>query len=146
MSVIAYLNFRNKSEEALYFYEKALDGKEIRIMKLSELPEDPSYPLPEAEKNLVANASMKFAGGMLMLSDVPESMGMPLNKGNNVSLSVVIKDSEEAKKYFNNLSADGNVVMPLMETPWSPLYGMVIDKFGIGWQINVTDDAYFYNV
>lgn len=146
MSVIAYLNFRNESEEALHFYEKALDGKDIRIMRLNELPGDPSHPLAENEKNLVANASMKFAGGMLMLSDVPESMGMPLDKGNNVSLSIVIKDSEEAKKYFENLSVDGNVVMPMMETPWSPLYGMVVDKFGIGWQINVTDDSYFYNM
>lgn len=145
MAVIAYLSFKNQSEEVIKFYEKALNGYDVRLMKMSDLPKDPNYKLPKEEMGLIANASIKFEGGMLMISDVPESMGMPLNIGNNVNLSIVLKDSDVARCYFNNLAEGGSVQMPLMATSWSPLYGMVIDKYGIGWQINVTDDDYYYS-
>ncbi|TLG72503.1 VOC family protein [Culicoidibacter larvae] len=144
MAVIAYLNFKTESREAVKFYEEALDGYDVRIMTLGELPEDSEFPMDEATKALIANASVKFAGGMIMLSDVPEGMGMTFTPGNNFCVSIVIKDKVLAEKYFNNLAAGGQVIMPLMEVSWSPLYGALKDKFGITWQVNVAEDDYYF--
>jgi PhnB protein len=43
----------------------------------------------------------------------------------------------EADRYFNALTQGGKVTMPLNKTFWSPRFGMLEDKFGIGWMINM---------
>lgn len=146
MAVITYLTFRKNSQEVLDFYEKALDGTEKMVMTMSDLPEDPNYPMPEEDKGLIANASIKVAGGLLMFSDVPDSMADTFVEGSNLSVSIVDKDKELLTKYFNNMSEGAKVLMPLGQTPWSELYGAIIDKFGVRWQFNHSNDDYYYDV
>ena len=43
---------------------------------------------------------------------------------------------DEIKSIFNKLKEGGTVSMELQETFWSKYYGFVVDKFGIGWQVN----------
>lgn len=147
MAVIAYLNFVGNTAEVIDFYEEALDATEIKKVSFKDFPQDPNYPIPAEELDLIMNASMKFAGGLIMLSDVLPSMKEMADNftaGNNITLSVVLKDKEAIKTYFDNLSVGGTVSMPLTQTPWSESYGMLIDKFGIGWQFNCTSDDYYY--
>jgi PhnB protein len=53
------------------------------------------------------------------------------------SLSLAVAKEAEADRYFNALADGGQVQMPLGKTFWSPRFGMVTDRFGVGWMINV---------
>jgi PhnB protein len=71
---------------------------------------------------------------MVMASDGMAS-GKPDFKG--FSLSITAKNEADADKTFNALANGGNVQMPLTKTFFSPKFGMVADKFGVGWMILV---------
>jgi len=139
MSVIAYLNFNGNTEQVIEFYSRALLADGVKMVKFKDFPQNPNYPLPENELDLIMESSIEFAGGKIMLSDISPSMKGVMGEwvqGNNVLISVVIDDKQTLEEYFNNLSVGGYVIMPLSETPWSSCFGMVVDQFGIGWKMN----------
>ncbi|WP_239617946.1 VOC family protein [Cohnella mopanensis] len=149
MSAIAYLNFDGISEQVIEFYSEALNANEVKKVKFKDLPQDPNYPLPENELNMIMESSMEFAGGKIMLSDLLPSMKRvtgELVKGNNVLISLVIDDKQKLEQYFNNLSVGGNVMMPLSNTPWSSCFGMLVDKFGVSWKFNSDADKFLDKV
>lgn len=149
MSAIVYLNFEGNAEQAIEFYSEALSSNEVKKVKFSDLPQDPNYPLPENELNMIMESSIEFAGGKIMMSDILPSMKMvtgELVKGNNVLISLVIDDKQKLEEYFNNLSVGGNVMMPLSNTPWSSCFGMLIDKFGVSWKFNSDADKFLDRV
>ncbi|SIS39765.1 VOC family protein [Salimicrobium flavidum] len=87
---------------------------------------------------MVMNAEVALKNGhSFMISDVPPGIGMPFQKGNNISITITTDDKEEAKAIFGQLAEGGKITMELQETFWSPSYGSVIDRFGIEWQISV---------
>ncbi|MBB6669383.1 VOC family protein [Cohnella nanjingensis] len=149
MSAIAYLNFDGIAEQVIEFYSEALNAKEVKKVKFKDLPQDPNYPLPENELNMIMESSIEFAGGKIMMSDILPSMKMvtgELVKGNNVLISLVIDDKQTLGEYFNNLSDGGNVMMPLSNTPWSSCFGMLVDKFGVSWKFNSDADKFLDRV
>ncbi|RCX13026.1 PhnB protein [Fontibacillus phaseoli] len=149
MSAIAYLNFDGNAEKAIEFYSEALNANEVKKVKFRDFPQDPNYPLPENELNMIMESSVEFAGGKIMMSDILPSMKAvtgELVKGNHVLISLVIDDKQALEKYFNNLSVDGNVIMPLSNTPWSSCFGMLVDKFGVSWKFNSDADKFLDRV
>lgn len=146
MSAIAYLNFDGIAEQVIDFYSGALNAIEVKKAKFKDFPQDPNYPLPEIELNMIMECSIEFAGGKIMMSDILPSMKMELVKGNNVLISLVIDDKQKLEEYFNNLSVGGNVMMPLSNTPWSSCFGMLVDKFGVSWKFNSDADKFLDNV
>lgn len=149
MSAIAYLNFDGIAEQVIEFYSEALSSNEVKKAKFSDLPQDPNYPLPENELNMIMESSIEFAGGKIMMSDILPSMKMvtgELVKGNNVLISLVIDDKQKLEEYFNNLSVGGHVMMPLSNTPWSSCFGMLVDKFGVYWKFNSDADKFLDKV
>ncbi|WP_321383368.1 VOC family protein [uncultured Enterococcus sp.] len=131
-----YLNFKNEATEAIKLYEKVFDTSTTNIMTFGEMPEDPEHPVTKEMKNLILNASMIIEGTYVMFSDVPDGMGMPLVKGNNVSLVVSTDDEEKIDRQFGLLAEEGTVTMPLGPTFWTKKYGMLTDKFGINWMFS----------
>ena len=149
MSAITYLNFDGNAEQAIAFYSEALLANEVKQVKFKDLPQNPDYPLPENELNMIMESSLEFAGGKIMMSDILPSMKKvtgDLVIGNNVLISLVIDDKQRLEQYFNNLSAGGNVMMPLSNTPWSSCFGMLVDKFGIIWKFNSDADQFLDKV
>lgn len=149
MSVIAYLNFDGNTEEVIDFYSKALNASKVKAAKFKDIPQDPNYPLPENEANMIMESSLEFAGGKIMMSDILPSMKSTtgeLVKGNNVLISIIIDDKQALKQYFNKLSAGGFVIMPLSNVPWSSCFGMLVDKFGITWKFNSDADQFLDRV
>ncbi|WP_433921253.1 VOC family protein [Paenibacillus taichungensis] len=145
MSVIAYLNFDGNTEQAIAFYSEALNASEVKKVKFKDFPQDPNYPLPENELNMIMESLLEFAGGKIMMSDLLPSMKNvtgELVKGSNIIISIIIDDKQAMKNYFTNLSEGGYVIMPLSEMPWSSCFGMLVDKFGIVWKFN--SDAYTF--
>ncbi|MCM3634149.1 MULTISPECIES: VOC family protein [Paenibacillus] len=131
-----YFVFEGKSREAIYFYEKVLVGRIESLMTFGELPPDPNHPLTDDVKELVMHAHLKVGDVDLMFSDT--FPGMPHQQGDNVQISIQSPDEEKTKEIFAALEDGGDVVMPLQATEWSPLYGIVRDKFGVTFQLNVS--------
>ena len=130
-----YLIFDGNAKEAVSFYEKALGGKLLGIMTYGDMPEDPDHPMPEETKSRVMHAHLKVGDADLMFSDTYP--GEPYQRGNAVQIAIRPGDPEQARAIFNALAEGGQVVLPLQKTDWSPLYGMVTDRYGITFQVNV---------
>lgn len=131
-----YLNFKNEASEAIAFYEKVFETTCEDKMTFGEAPADPNQPTPESWQNLIMNASLTIEGTTVMFSDVPDGIGMNLEKGNNFSLVVNTDDETKIDRLFAKLSEDGKVIMPLGATFWSKKYGSLVDKYGINWMFN----------
>jgi PhnB protein len=149
MAAIAYLNFDGIAEQAIEFYTEALNASEVKKVTFGDLPQNPNYPLPENELNMIMEASIEFAGGKIMMSDIPPSMKSvtgELVKGNNILISIVMDDKQTLESYFSKLSAGGFVIMPLSEVPWSSCFGMLVDPFGVVWKFNRDADKFLDQV
>jgi PhnB protein len=133
-----YLFFNGNCEEAIEFYRKAL-GAEVEMMtRFKESPEPPPPgTLPPAFENKVMHASFRIGQTRVLASDGC-SAEKPSFQGFSLSLSV--PNEKEADRAFSALADGGQVKMPLTKTFWSPRFGMVEDRFGIGWMINVVAD------
>ncbi|MTD31956.1 VOC family protein [Planomicrobium sp. YIM 101495] len=136
--VFPYLNFDGDGKEAAHFYAEVLGAQLAGISTYGDAHGGDMEGMPEGAADLVMNAQLVFANGdSIMISDVPPGMGIPFQKGTNVSVTLTMDDKEEARNAFQKLSEGGGVSMELQETFWSPLYGALQDRFGIEWQISV---------
>jgi PhnB protein len=135
MPIEPYLFFEGRCEEALEFYKKALKAEVAMLMRYKESPEPPPPGmLPPGSENKIMHASLRIGDATVMASDGSCS-GKPSFQG--VTLSVSLRREEEADAIFNALAQGGKVQMPLGKTFWSPRFGMVTDRFGVPWMINV---------
>jgi PhnB protein len=107
-------------------------------MRFSECP-DPLPPdmLAPGMENKVMHASMRVGDGIIMLSDGNCKGDDAPFKG--FCLSYTVPDAEAAERVFNALCEGGQVTMPLGDTFWSPCFGMVQDKFGVGWMVTTPE-------
>lgn len=127
-----YLNFRTEAREAMEFYKTVFGGTlNISTFGQSGMSQDP------AEANKVMHAQLDAPNGFtLMASDVPP--GMPYsNTGTNFSISLSGDDEAELRGYWDKLVAGGNATLPLEKAPWGDTFGMVVDKFGTPWMVNI---------
>jgi PhnB protein len=133
MHVTPYLFLDGRCEEALDFYKKTLDAKVEMMMRFKESPE-PAQPgmCPPGSDNKIMHACMRIGDTAVMASD-GRCTGQPEFKG--FALSVDAKDETDADRKFNALSQGGQVHMPLGETFFAKRFGMVADRFGVGWMI-----------
>lgn len=129
-----YLFFGGRCEEALRFYERALGAKVEMLMKFSDSP-DPLPPgmIAPGFETKVMHASLRIGDGVVMASDGSNAD----EKSSKVSLSISAKNNAEVDKLVAALAEGGQVTMPPGKTFWSPYFGMVQDRFGIGWMVGL---------
>ncbi|MGM7701891.1 VOC family protein [Pseudalkalibacillus sp. Hm43] len=135
ISLNPYLFFDGNAREAVQFYEKALGGKVIGIMTYGDMPADLNNPLSDDMKDRVMHAHLKVGDGDLMFSDTFE--GMPYQPGDTIQIAIHPKEESRARDIFAALEDGGQVLIPLHKTDFSPLYGMVKDRFGVSFNVNV---------
>jgi PhnB protein len=132
-----YLFFNGNCEAAVEFYRQALGAEVLLKMRYKESPEPPppgTVPVGWDEK--IMHTGFKVAGNLIMASD-----GCSDRPGfNGFSLSLALPDEAAAQEAFAALSAGGQVTMPLGKTFWSPCFGMLTDKFGLGWMVTVASE------
>jgi PhnB protein len=128
-----YLFFGGNAEEAIKFYCGAIKAEVEMLMRYKDSPEPPQMPLPPGWENKVMHASIKFGAATIMLSD---GCGDEPKFG-GFSLSLIVPDEAEAKRVYAALSAGGAASMPLTKTFFSPAFGMLTDRFGVGWMVMV---------
>ncbi|HEY9101082.1 VOC family protein [Chitinimonas sp.] len=133
-----YLFYSGRCEEAIEFYRKALGAEVLMMMRMKESPDGIPPHIPAGSENKIMHASLQIGGGVLMLSDGMCS-GEPKFEG--FSLSISPATVAEAERRFAALSEGGKVTMPLDKTFWSPCFGMLTDRFGVNWMVNVVQPA-----
>ncbi len=130
-----YLFFGGRCEEALDFYRTALGAQVDMMMRYSDSPEPmPPGRLAPGFENKVMHASFRVGSSPLMASDGCEEGDGGFH---GFSLSLTLPTEAEAQKAFDALAEGGQVRMPLGKTFWSPCFGMVQDKFGLGWMVTM---------
>ena len=127
-----YLSFKDNAREAMEFYKKVFGGKlTISTFKEYHASQDPSEDEKIMHSILEADNGITF-----MASDTPNRM--EYSPGTNYSMSLSGDNETELRTYFEKLSAGGNVTMPLEKAPWGDTFGMLTDKFGVPWLVNIT--------
>ena len=130
-----YLFFNGRCEEAIEFYRNALGAEIEMMMRFKDSPEPPPPgTVPPGFDNKIMHASFRVGQTTVMASD-----GCSAEKASfqGFSLSLAVQNEAEADRAFNALADGGQIKMPLTKTFWSARFGMLEDRFGIGWMINV---------
>jgi Uncharacterized protein conserved in bacteria len=128
-----YLFFGGRCEEAIEFYRTALGAELEMLMHFKDSPEPPPPDMlqPGFEAK-VMHAAFRVGGSTIMASDgcgdTPPFAGF--------SLSISVATPADAERVFTALAEGGQIGMPLGPTFWSPCFGMLTDRFGIGWMVN----------
>lgn len=127
-----YICFKDNAREAMEYYQTIFGGKlESTSFKEFSLSSDSS------EDDKVMHAMLTTDSGMvIMASDTPNAM--EFKPGANVSISINGTSETELRGFFDKLKDGGIVAMPLEKAPWGDIFGMVVDKFGTSWMINVS--------
>jgi PhnB protein len=129
-----YLFFGGRCQEALDFYKTALGAQVDFQMRYKESPEPPPPGrIPPGWEDKIMHCSFRIGNTVLMGSDGCETTA----KFEGFSLAYSAANDTDAEKVFNALAAGGKVEMPLTKTFWTSKFGMLTDKFGIGWMVSV---------
>jgi len=138
--VCTYLNFDGKTEEAFKFYRSVFRTEfgGAGIQRFGDIPPQADHPpVADAIKKMVLHVELPITGNhVLMATDAPKEMGFTLTQGNNMHISIEPETREEAKRIFDELSAGGNITMPLQDMFFGAYFGEFSDRFGINWMIN----------
>jgi PhnB protein len=130
-----YLFFGGRCEEAINFYGKALGARVEMIMRYKESPEPPPPGMLQAGfEDKVMHATIQIGEAIVMVSDGCDDK----SSFDGFRLSLALPTEADAKRAFEALSDGGEIQMPLTKTFWSECFGMVTDRFGVGWMITVT--------
>ncbi len=133
MRVEPYFFFNGRCDEALQFYQRALGAKDVEIMRYKDSPEPmPPGTFPPGCENKVMHSSFKIGDTTVMASDGRCSGQLSFE---GLSLSVTAASDAEADRLFAALADGGKVQMPIGKTFFASKFGMVADRFGVGWMV-----------
>jgi len=132
MRLNPYLNWRSGVREALEYYQKVFGG-ELNLMTFAEggMEVDPS------ESELIMHGQLETPDGFtLMGADTPASM--PLSEGSSISVSLSGDDGDKLRGFWDALLDGGRLTVPLEQAPWGDAFGMLVDRFGVAWLVNIS--------
>jgi PhnB protein len=132
MPIQPYLFFNGRCEEAIEFYGKALGAEVMMLMRFKQAPDQNMIQPGNGEK--IMHARLRVGDAIVLVSD---GMCSGEQKFDGFSLTLSVSSVEEADSRFNALADGGQVRMPLGKTFFSPRFGMLADKFGVGWIVLV---------
>ena len=129
-----YIAFAGNAREAMEFYRSVFGG-DLRISTFGEYGASDS-----ATADQVMHAMLETDSGFtLMASDTPP--GMAHTPGDNITVSLSGDDGDQLRGYWEQLSRDGTVSMPLEKQMWGDEFGACTDKFGVPWMVNITQQS-----
>lgn len=127
-----YISFKDNARQAMEFYKSVFGGK----LELSEFKDTPMPGQDPADDHKIMHAMLEADNGLvLMAADTPTHMEYKPAAGISISLSG--DDDTELSGYWEKLADGGTVTMPLEKAPWGDKFGMLVDKFGVQWLVNI---------
>ncbi|AJM77274.1 VOC family protein [Rathayibacter toxicus] len=135
-SLSPYIGFRGNAREAMEFY-RSIFGGELTSTTFAEFQaaEDP------ADNDKIMHSQLTTPEGLLLMgSDTPSSM--PADEGSRITISLSGDDEAELTKYWEGLTAGGSVTVPLLPSPWGDRFGMLVDRYGVAWMVNISNTAH----
>lgn len=132
---VTHLNFRGDARAALEFYQSVFGGHlAVVTYKDAGNVQDP------AEADQVMWGQVVAGNGFhVMAYDVPSRQ--PWDRGeNSFFLSLRGETTEEITAYWEKLSDGAVIAQPLEPAQWAPLYGMLTDRFGVVWVVDVASE------
>ncbi len=136
MQLNPYLLFNGDCEAAFKFYEQCLGGRIEAMRTHAGTPAEEQVPAEWRDK--ILHARLVVGDEVLLASDAPPGR---YEKPKGFFVHLQVKDPAEAERIFHALAKDGAVQMPIQQTFWAPLFGMLIDRFGIPWMVHCERDA-----
>lgn len=127
-----YLNFPGTCKQAVEHYAKVLGGTIEMMQTNGESPMKDQMP-PERHNDVI-HARLRIGDDVIMASDAPPQY---FEKQQGLWVSFQADSVEHGEKIWAGLAEGGEVRMPFAETFWAPRFGMVIDRFGTPWMVNV---------
>ena len=135
MQVQPYLFFDGRCEEALMFYRDVLGAEITALMRFSESPTPPPPGMvPPGSENKVMHANLRIGDSVIMASDGDCRQKASFD---GFSLSLTAADDAEAERLFAALAEGGQVRVPMATTFFASRFGMLADRFGVGWMVIV---------
>jgi len=130
MRLQTYLYFDGTCREAFTFYAQATGGRIGAMMSYGDAPAEVGGGAAMADK--ILHAALHLDGATLMGSDMA---GAPPPRGFAVTLTP--ETAAEAERVFAALAENGTVTMPIGPTFWTERFGMLTDRFGVPWMVNM---------
>lgn len=129
MQIQPYLFFEGRCDEAIGFYKKAIGAETVMLMRYGENPDAQNSPM-QMPADKVMHAELKIGESTVLMSD-GMCQGHPAFQG--FSLTLNVGSDAEARRLFDALADGGEATMPLAETFYATSFGMLADRFGVGW-------------
>jgi len=129
MSFHAYLFFDGDCRAAFTRYQEVFGG-ELEVLTMADAPAGEG--MPGSSPDTVLHASLTVGDGLLMGSDDPTTDQVQVQ---GVMVSYSAPDVDEARRVFAALSEGGQVNQEIIETFFSPAFGMCVDRFGTPWMV-----------
>jgi len=137
-TITPYVFLSGNCEAAFKFYGETMGATVKAVMKYSDSPcPAPEGMLPPGFEDKVMHGEMLIGNTTVFFSDGNDITTKPAG----FMLAFSTADVEEAKRVFAGLSEGGNIHLPIGETFFSPCYGMLTDKYGVGWMVMVPGQA-----
>lgn len=137
-TVNIYLTFNGNCEEAFVFYKSVFGGDFRYLGRYGEMPLQNDIPYVADAKDKIMHVTLPISKEtMLMGNDALHVNDSSAFQGNNFTISIQTDTKAKADRLFAGLSEGGQRTMEMKETFWGSYYGMLTDKFGIHWKLNV---------
>jgi predicted 3-demethylubiquinone-9 3-methyltransferase (glyoxalase superfamily) len=125
--ITTFLMFEGEAEQAMNFYIALFPDSEI--VNISRYEANQGGPV-----GTVKHATFSLSGQTFMCIDSPVKHQFSFTPA--MSLYINCETETEVERLFNELSAGGNILMPLDAYPFSKKYAWLTDKFGVSWQLS----------
>ena len=134
MRMSPHLVFDGQCRQAFARYQAILGGRIVTMLSYGESPMAPQVD-QKLHSRIVHATLVLDAGELTGVDSAPDAYRKPA--GFFVTLSFDSK--AEAERVYHALALGGEVRMPFQTTFWSPGFGVVVDAFGIPWELSADE-------
>ena len=124
-----YISFKDTAREAMEFY-KSVFGGELTLSTFGEFGQE-----GEGSDGIMHAQLETPSGFTLMAADTPPQM--EYRSGSSITVSLSGDDESDLKGWWDGLAEGASVSVPLEKQMWGDTFGMLTDKYGVDWMVNI---------
>ena len=140
LKLTPYLGFDGNCSQAMRFYETALGGKIEMTLTYGESPMAEQTPAAHRARIMHSALSLPGGGQLYAADKPPNTPGCGADSGtsgfNGIALTLDYADVAAGVAAFNALAEGGSISMPMAPSFWVERFGMLTDRYGVGWMVN----------